>query len=156
MIIGYGNPGRGDDGLGPAFMEIIENEVLQFRNNITFEESFQLAPEDAYKLSACDIVYFVDADMSDSNNSFTLNEVQPRELPPYTSHAITSEYLLHLCAEIFGKRPAAYKLAIRGYNWEFGEDLTSNAKQNLLLAMDFFTKKIQIDLSLLNNIQSET
>ena len=44
LVLGYGNPGREDDGLGPAFAA----EIGQLgRQNVTIVNNYQLMIEDA-------------------------------------------------------------------------------------------------------------
>jgi len=44
LVYGYGNPGRGDDGLGPALVEALE---LLGATGLDCESDYQLAIEDA-------------------------------------------------------------------------------------------------------------
>jgi hypothetical protein len=60
LVIGYGNPGRHDDGLGPAFAELVEKLDL---DHVTVEAGYQLTVEDAAIISEHDVVVFVDAAM---------------------------------------------------------------------------------------------
>ncbi|MHC4675441.1 MAG: hydrogenase maturation protease, partial [Planctomycetota bacterium] len=59
LIIGYGNPGRLDDGLGPALANAVDKMNLP---GVTAEADYQLAVEDAAALAQHDIVIFADAD----------------------------------------------------------------------------------------------
>ena len=58
LIIGYGNPGRLDDGLGPALAEIMEEKRLP---GLTVDANYQLAVEDAAQVAQYDVVVFADA-----------------------------------------------------------------------------------------------
>ena len=51
LLIGYGNPGRGDDGLGPALAEAIEQKQYA---DVEVDIDFQLNVEDAYALEGRD------------------------------------------------------------------------------------------------------
>jgi hydrogenase maturation protease len=58
LVIGYGNPGRQDDGLGPAAALRIGS--LGWPNLRAFD-GYQLNIEDALDVAAHDVVWFVDA-----------------------------------------------------------------------------------------------
>ena len=53
LVYGYGNPGRGDDGLGPAFVEALE---LLGATDLDCESDYQLAIEDAASLAKYDVL----------------------------------------------------------------------------------------------------
>ena len=59
LLIGYGNPGRADDGLGPALADRIEALDLP---GLTVESDYQLSIEHAALAAGHDIVIFADAD----------------------------------------------------------------------------------------------
>ena len=59
LVIGYGNPGRRDDGLGPAFADAIAELALP---GVQVEVDYQLSVEDAAAAAAGERVLFVDAD----------------------------------------------------------------------------------------------
>ncbi len=58
LVIGYGNPGRQDDGLGPAAAFAIDGLGWP---NVSALDNYQLAIEDAVEVAAHDVVWFVDA-----------------------------------------------------------------------------------------------
>jgi hydrogenase maturation protease len=61
FVMGYGNPGRQDDGLGPA--AAAEIDLLGWPN-IKTQDNYQLNIEDAIDVAEHDIVWFVDASKS--------------------------------------------------------------------------------------------
>ncbi|VGO20887.1 hydrogenase maturation protease [Pontiella sulfatireligans] len=136
LIIGYGNPGRLDDGLGPAFAE--RARALEL-SGVAVESNYQLNVEDADLISKYEVVVFADASV-DAAEPF---EFQPLEkkapMVGFSSHSITAGSLLGLAEELFGATPAAYTMAIRGYDFnEFGEVLSERALANLDAALEFF------------------
>jgi len=136
LVIGYGNPGRLDDGLGPAFAEQVQELKLP---DISVESNYQLNVEDAELISKFDLVVFADASV-DANEPFDFGPMHPR--PPvvgFSSHSITAESLLGLTDELFNAMPQAYAMAIRGYDFNaFGEHLSERALCNLNDAVEFF------------------
>ncbi|WP_372806887.1 hydrogenase maturation protease [Pontiella sp.] len=136
LVIGYGNPGRLDDGLGPAFAEKVQAFELP---GVTVESNYQLNIEDAESMSRYDAVVFADASV-DAPEPF---EFKPLEATPpvvgFSSHSITAESLAGLARELFGANPRSYSMAIRGYEFNaFGEQLSGRAVQNLAAAGEFF------------------
>lgn len=138
LVLGYGNPGRLDDGLGPAFAERIQLLDLP---DVTVESNYQLNVEDAELVSHFDVVVFADASV-DAEAPFELKLMHPK--PPvvgFSSHSITAESLLGLAGELFNVSPQTYAMAIRGYDFnEFGEFLSDTASENLAAAVDCFEK----------------
>ena len=58
LLYGFGNPARGDDGLGPALAAAIEELAIP---NITVDANYQLTVEDAADIAGYDAVVFADA-----------------------------------------------------------------------------------------------
>ena len=59
---GFGNPARGDDGLGPALIERLDALALE---GVTTDSDYQLTIEDAALVAEHDVVVFVDARSDD-------------------------------------------------------------------------------------------
>jgi len=136
LVIGYGNPGRLDDGLGPAFAERLQAFELP---HVTVESNYQLNIEDAELVSGFDVVVFADASV-DAAEPFEFKPMQPtRPMVGFSSHSISAGSLLGLAEQLFNAKPMAYSMAIRGYNFnEFGECLSKHAAANLDAAVDSF------------------
>jgi hydrogenase maturation protease len=138
LIHAYGNPGRGDDGLGNAFLEMCHPWLSsEYEHHITSECSFQLNVEDAYTMSEFDIVVFVDATKEEIEN-FSFAKIQPELQSSFTTHAMSPSGVLYLCNELYGKLPETYLLQVRGYEWKMLEGLSEQAEQNLWSAFHFF------------------
>ncbi len=143
LIHAYGNPGRRDDGLGNAFIEMCQPWLSsEYEHHSTSESSFQLNVEDAYTMSEFDIVVFVDATKNEMEN-FIFTKVQPESQSPFTSHTMSPAGVLFLCNDLYGKLPETYLLQIRGYEWEMLEGLSEQAEKNLRSAFYFFRTQLQ-------------
>ncbi len=139
LIYGYGNPGRQDDGLGARFTELFEiwakNENIE---QVSVDCNYQLNIEDAAVISEFDTVIFVDASVVEDVESFRLEEVTPDNATiEFTMHAVSVGYVVDLCKKIYGKTPESYILHIRGYEFDFIEELTQQAAENMLEAFTF-------------------
>lgn len=131
-LIGYGNPGRGDDGLGPAFA--IACDVP----GVTVSTEYQLTVDHALLIADADQVIFVDA-MMDGSAPFTFARISPVETHDLTSHSLSPAAVLALSATLFGAKPKAFVLGITGYEFgEVKEGLSHKARDNLRLADVFF------------------
>lgn len=143
LIHAYGNPGRGDDGIGITFIQMCQPWLShESANHITIENSFQLNVEDAYTMSEFDIVVFIDATKGPVEN-YSFGRVNPKSQTPFTTHAMTPSGVLFLCHELYGKQPDTYLLQIRGYEWEMLEGVSERAEKNLWHAFKFFRVQLQ-------------
>lgn len=133
LIFGYGNPGRGDDALGPELVERINRLKIE---NVECQNDMQLQVEHITDLAECERVVFIDADMSCSA-PFHFSEIIPRKDDSYTSHAMSPAALMHAYRHVYGvDGPPAFLLRIRGYDFELGDPLTDQASANLKAAMN--------------------
>ncbi len=142
LIFGIGNPGRGDDGLGPALIERLRQETADANpkeTNPVCVCKYQLNIEDAYAIKDHDLVVFADATASDESAA-ALAEVFPSDTIAFTTHRMSPASVLALCHELFGRAPKAYILSIRGTNWAIGEGLSSRAEENLAQALDMLLR----------------
>lgn len=138
LVLGYGNPGRQDDGLGPAAAAAIEK--LNWPG-VTTCDNYQLVIEDALEIADHDIVWFVDA-ARDGAEPF---DVRPLSAAPgitFTSHLVQPEALLAIADQCLGQLPEAYLVGIRGYEFEFLEGLTDRAEDNLARAVTLIRHRI--------------
>jgi hydrogenase maturation protease len=131
LVLGYGNPGRQDDGLGAAVVARIESLGWP---NLTAFDNYQLNIEDAFEVAAHDVVWFVDAART-GPAPFTVHDVSPAAGIEFTSHLMRPEAILAIAREYCGGSPQAFLLAIRGYEFEFLEELTPAATDNLHAAL---------------------
>ena len=131
LILGYGNPGRQDDGLGPA--AIAEMEKIS-GPDVSLQENYQLVIEDAADIAEHDVVWFVDATRSGAE-PYDIRELTAMHEIAFTSHLLKPETLLAITERYYDKSPEAYLLGIRGYEFEFLEGLTDRARDNLTQAV---------------------
>ncbi len=136
LVYGYGNPGRRDDGLGPAFASAVEALDLP---GVAVDANYQLTVEDAADLGGCAAVVFVDA-AKQGPEPFWFSGVVDSAVTSigWTSHSVTATQVVALARELFASKAAAYTLGIRGYEFaDLGEGLSARAKDNLDKAVEF-------------------
>ena len=124
LVIGIGNSGRGDDGLGWAFLDCLQ---AQGGFGGDCEYRYQLQVEDAERISHADAVLFVDASRESLMGGFELRECQPRRRFEFSTHALAPEAVLQLCQSLYGRHPRARVLAIEGRSWDLGAPLSAAA-----------------------------
>jgi len=164
LVIGYGNPGRQDDGLGNAFVSELERrlgrsdayrseeqQLEQQRSDkqsseikaphatrLILESAYQLTVEDS--LSICDVnqVVFVDASLN-LDQPYQIETLEAETSPSIGSHTLTPGGVLALAKALYQHCPRAYVVAIKGYAFDdFNEALSEGASKNLDSALEAF------------------
>jgi hydrogenase maturation protease len=135
LILGWGNPGRLDDGLGPAFIEAVSKIAPP---GVAFDCDYQLTMEDAAEVARYERVVFVDADRC-GPAPFTMRPLAPSaDGGSFSTHSVAPGAVLALCRDLFHAAPEAWLLGIRGYEFDgFGEGLSARARANLNRAVEF-------------------
>ena len=142
LILAVGNPSRGDDALGPLFLERLAalREQRDDGNAVELLTDFQLQIEHAVDLENRALALFVDASMS-CPPPFQFTRLQPMRDISYTSHALSPAAVLHVYRQInHTSPPPAFQLAIRGEHFELGESLSATAEAHLAAALTFASR----------------
>ena len=128
LIFGIGNSARQDDGLGWALLDEIDKSN-KFEGQLQY--CYQLNIEDAELVSNAENVIFVDAFAGDQSENCVLEKCGINGEITFTTHALNPEAVLALSDNVYNRKPNAYVLKIKGYEWELQEGLTENGKRNL-------------------------
>jgi len=132
LIIGIGNPSRGDDALGSLCIERLQALQLPDTELLT---DFQLQIEYVLDLLGREEVIFVDAAASGAE-PYAFEPLAAQTDHSVTTHAVSPSALLATGQQINGHLPSnTYLLAIRGYSFELGDALSAQAADNLEQAM---------------------
>jgi hydrogenase maturation protease len=129
LIIGYGNPLRGDDGVGWHVSKELAAHLQD--SNIEILPSHQLAPELAEKISRSRLVLFIDATCEGSPGEWTCNEIRPDCEAAVFSHVASPSGLLQLARSLYGDVPPAWLFTVCGNSFGFGEDLSPAVRECL-------------------------
>ena len=124
LIIGYGNPLRGDDGVGWAVVEAMEQNAAAFPHPFTFITYHQLLPELADQLAQASGVIFIDATVNGEPGSIHLTPLSPDTHGPASSHQMGPGVLLAYTQELYGQCPSATLITITGASFGYEEKLT--------------------------------
>jgi len=143
LVIGYGNPGRLDDGLGPALAENLQQRGLP---GVAVDSDYQLTVEHASDIARHDVVLFADADVS-APAPFRMHRIYPMEAKlTFSSHSISPEGVLTMARDLFKAEPETWIIGIRGYDFSvFTETLSLEADNNLQQAVKFVEESIRSD-----------
>jgi hydrogenase maturation protease len=138
LIIGCGNPSRGDDALGPTAIEEIERRMARHPEwgQIEFVTDFQLQIEFVTDLENRQRIIFIDAAVSGAE-PFSFEPLVARAGGSVTSHALSPASLLAVYRAVHGEdAPPSSLLGIRGYKFELGAQLSERARSNLDAAFE--------------------
>ncbi|MFP4380363.1 MAG: hydrogenase maturation protease [Candidatus Sumerlaeia bacterium] len=140
LLIGFGNPGRKDDGLGPALAAAVEKMGLA---DVTVESNYQLNVEDSDAIAKHDVVIFADASVN-CKEPYEFERLAPQAVSSFSSHSIEPRAVLALAHQLFQAKTTGFMLAIRGYEYnEFEENLSDAARENLQKAVAFVEEILQ-------------
>lgn len=141
IVLGIGNNGRQDDGLGWMFLDFLDEKD----SGIDIEYRYQLQIEDADLISNYDRVIFVDATKEDTDDGYYLKPCHPSEEYSFSTHALNPETILYLSKKLYNHNPDASIFAIQGYDWELQIGLSEKGTTNLAKAKKYFEDTVLID-----------
>lgn len=124
LIIGFGNPLRGDDAAGLRLIEALE--AAGQPAGVESLAVHQLTPELAERVAAARAVVFVDAACSEEPAALRPLEVPPSTVPP-PGHHYSPASLMQLTRLIFGVVPPAWLLTLPAADFAFGAALSPRA-----------------------------
>jgi hydrogenase maturation protease len=122
LIIGYGNPLRGDDGVGWHVTRQLAVRLLD--PGIEILQCHQLTPELAENISRAQRVLFIDSTSEGSPGEWTCDEIQADSEPAVFSHSPSPGGLLQLSQSLYSAAPPASLLTVCGNSLEYGESLS--------------------------------
>jgi hydrogenase maturation protease len=131
LVIGYGNPVRRDDGVGPRVAEAIEALQLPGVRTIVCQ---QLSPEDADPISRARKVIFVDAAV-DKTDGVHFRKLEPGATTQLMAHSADPRTMLALARDVFGHVPEAWWLTIPAIHLGFGTDYSPEAEAGFQTAV---------------------
>lgn len=134
LILGIGNPSRGDDAVGPLIIEWLE-ETARF----DCRWNYQLQIEDAEEIDSYDSVLFIDAHVN-QESLIDLSEVCPLEDSSFSTHSLSPEAVTALNRKYFTQHPKVQLLSLKGESFELGAGLSKTAELALSEAKLFLTQ----------------
>jgi hydrogenase maturation protease len=139
LVLGWGNPGRRDDGLGPAIVEELAGMGIA---GVNAESDYQLSIEAAADLAEAERAVFVDAAL-EGPEPFQVRPLEPSPTIGFSTHAFGPESLLAVCEQAYHRSPQAVLVGVRGYEFDIDEGLSPGAQANSRAALEFIKGLIQ-------------
>ncbi len=131
LVIAYGNPLRGDDGIGPAAAEIVDSWQLPNTKVLTVH---QLVPELIDVMQDTGRVLFVDAG-ANTETPYQAVRIEPKKSRRLLGHYESPANVLALMYQLTGRVPTAWQLSIAAESFAHGEALSSKVRDNLRAAL---------------------
>jgi len=127
LVIGYGNPLRGDDGIAGVVLEEV-HRLASSLQDVKLLYRHQLDIVDAELIRLCKAVVFVDAHASEDLSNLELRRIVPSAATAsHTVHISSPEELLRLVNEVYEAYPQAFLCAVKGYDFSLGAPITEPA-----------------------------
>ena len=148
LVIGFGNIDRADDGVAFHVINTLRRRLGQkaLSEEDTGLEDLgapvdsvflsQLAPELMDTLTEYRQVIFVDAHVYETIEDLHCAPVVPEYAPSTFTHHLTPGALLALLKTLYGIEPAGHLVSIRGYDFDFHRDLSTNTRALVESAAD--------------------
>lgn len=139
LVFAWGNPSRGDDAIGPVFLERLDALNLP---GVELLGDFQLQIEHSLDLLNRKRILFVDAG-STSREPFEFRPLQAVKDNSFTTHALSPQALLAIFESVQNRiAPPAFLLTVHAYAFELGMPLSEKARKNLNQAIVFTTRQL--------------
>jgi hydrogenase maturation protease len=141
LVIGYGNPSRRDDGVGLAVVNGLRQRLglppLQGNDDGYSELGRavdtlflqQLMPELAETIARYDRVFFIDAHVGVYPELIRRTTIEANADRAIVSHHVKPAGLLEIARRLYGRAPTAELISIRGFDFDFGEQLSPATAQ---------------------------
>jgi hydrogenase maturation protease len=139
LVLGYGNPLRGDDTVGRVVARAIANWHL---HNVKVLTLHQLAPELADDIARVDIVYFIDACMDITLEHPQVTEIQSSLSTVTVSHFSSPRDLLVLTKQLYNAEPRAYLIEMPAESFELSEGLSVKAEEGVREGLEYLRKAL--------------
>lgn len=137
LFIAYGNPDREDDGVawhvlkglakyfGIYNIDWNDDFYSRLGTNPDFFFILQLTPELQDLIINYEYVCFIDAHLGAEFKDVELKKLKPKFEPSTLSHHMTPQFLMDITRASFNTCPEAVLLTIRGFEFQFKQQLTA-------------------------------
>jgi hydrogenase maturation protease len=141
LIIGYGNPLRGDDGIGWHAAGLLQQHYAH-DHRIQVLQCRQLAPELAADMANSDHVIFIDAVEAWPPGNIRRCAVCGEAQPTFSTHSCDPQALLASCLDLYGKCPTASLVVVTGESFAVQQQLTPTLERALPLVVSRTEKMV--------------
>jgi hydrogenase maturation protease len=135
LVIGYGNPLRGDDGFGWHATRCLIPALAG--SDVEVLTCHQLTPELAEPLSRCGLAIFIDADCQGAPGHIRQCAIRaPAHRAAAFTHACTPSNLLTNARKLYGGRPRGVAITVGAETFAYGETLSPVVEGALTRVVD--------------------
>ena len=143
LVIGYGNPLRGDDGVGCVIAEELAKHICDPESRVQVVACHQLNPELAEPIAETRAVIFIDASVDLQPGEVRVSSVTAdRFSPGVFAHSMKPSALLATASELFGQAPPAKSVGIGVSSFDIGMHLTPKVQRAVSTAVAAVEKEI--------------
>lgn len=122
LVLGYGNPLRGDDGVGWQAAILVAKEL---EGAVDVLARHQLTPELAESISQVDRVVFIDAACEGTPGQVCCRQLESNDGDGQTfTHHVAPADLLATAQALYGHAPIGYLLTVNGASFGYTEALS--------------------------------
>ncbi len=123
LVVGYGNPLRTDDGVGPAVTTRLAGDPRL--TGVDVRTQHQLTPELAFDASRASLLVLVDAGSDEAPGQIAVRRLEPTaETGTAWTHHLDPSGLVSLARELWGAAPPVVLVSVGPASLELGEGLT--------------------------------
>ncbi len=122
LIIGYGNPLRGDDAIGHQIAEMMEQQLHS--KDVEVKTVYQLTPELVEIISKVQVVIFIDAGIEGIPGTIKQEIVQAEPGIGVFTHNVSPKTLLCASLALYGAAPSGLLISIAGESFDYGYKLS--------------------------------
>ncbi len=126
LVIGYGNPLRGDDGFGSLAARYLEERRIPALEVAIFH---QLNPELAEQFHGRDHLIFLDAVAGDEPGTLCATRVEPCDLSSSGMHHFEPGSLLAIARAIYGEAPPATLITATACSFDHGDEISRELRE---------------------------
>jgi hydrogenase maturation protease len=121
LVVGYGNPLRGDDGLGWHVAAVLAAHLPPADTDLV--TAHQLTPELAEDVANARLAVLVDARLGEPPGHVRVREVTPARGPSW-SHHLRPEDVVGLAGALYGAAPPVFLVTVTGAWFGYGTQLS--------------------------------
>ena len=127
LVVGIGNPIRGDDGVAWRVVEALQRDA-RWRNGVEFLQAHQLLIEFAESIAAYRRVLFIDAHTATLDVPVRVERLGAGADASPSTHHFSPAALLRLAYQLYGAEPEAWLVSVRAVDFSVGEHLSPEAE----------------------------
>jgi hydrogenase maturation protease len=140
LVIAYGNPLRGDDGIAWRVADGLRGSVP---DNVRILCVHQLTPELAEAVSEAEVVIFLDAAADGTPGDLRCTPALPQSGRTRFWHHITPEELLALSENLYSRSPRSYLMTVQGERFDHSDVLSQTTTNAIPRALSLLRELIR-------------